>query len=163
MEHVRKPATLSLVTVPMIVGVGAVMGLISNSGYGNAWFDALAKPAVMPPGWVFGLAWTILYALLGIDLALALSAQRSAARTSGITLFAIQLLLNFSWSPLFFGAHQVKLALAVIVAIFLLSLGALRRFWQFSRTAAWILIPYLAWLGFASFLNLEILLLNPGL
>ena len=153
---------MGLVTVPAVIAVGFVAGQLSNSGYGNPWFDALAKPALMPPGWVFGVAWTILYALLGVVLSFLLSAAPSRARSTALWLFLSQLALNFSWSPLFFGAHQVELALAVLVAMLVLSMAATRSVAGLSRTAAWLLAPYLAWLGFATYLNYEIMRLNPA-
>lgn len=154
-------ARLALVTVPAIIAAGFVIGQLSNSGYGNPWFDALAKPAAMPPGWVFGVAWTILYALLGVVLAIILPATPSRGRSTALWLFLSQLALNFSWSPLFFGANQVEPALAVLVAMLLLSLAATRTIAAFSRTGAVLMLPYLAWLGFATYLNYEIWRLNP--
>lgn len=152
----------ALITEPLIVGVGFLMGQLSNSGYGNYWFDELAKPAAMPPGWAFGVAWTILYALLGVALAIVWNAPSSGARTAGLVLFFIQLALNFSWSPLFFRAHQVGLALAVIIAMLALSVATTAAFTRASKAAAGLMLPYLAWLAFATFLNFEILRLNSG-
>jgi tryptophan-rich sensory protein len=152
----------ALVTVPLIVGVGFLMGQLSDSGYGNGWFDALAKPSAMPPGWAFGLAWTILYVLLGAASAIIWNAPSSGARSAGLALFLIQLLLNFSWSPLFFGAHQILWALGVIVVMLGLSIATTANFAKTSKVAAGLMIPYLAWLAFATYLNFEILQLNPG-
>lgn len=150
------------ITVPVILGIGFLMGQLSNSGYGNAWFDALAKPALMPPGWVFGAAWSALYILLGISLAMVWAAPPSRARSTGLALFFAQLALNFAWSPIFFAWHQVGLALAVIAAMLLLSIATAVQFHRVRRAAAWLLLPYLAWLAFASHLNFEILRLNPA-
>jgi translocator protein len=155
-------AKIAAISVPLILGAGFLSGWLSNSGYGNDWFDGLAKPAAMPPGWAFGVAWTILYVLLGIVLAILLTAPRSRERSAALTPFLLQLALNFIWSPLFFGAHQAELGLAVIVAILLLSIAATRSIARVSRAAAWLMVPYLAWLGFASYLNFEIVRLNPG-
>ena len=152
----------ALITVPVIVGLGFLVGQLSNSGYGNDWFDGLAKPAAMPPGWAFGVAWTILYILLGLALAIIWTAPPSTARSMGVAFFSAQLLLNFSWSPLFFGLHQVALALVVIAAMLLLSPAAAASFARAKPLAAWLMLPYLAWLGFATYLNFEILRLNPG-
>ena len=148
------------VTVPIILGIGFLMGQVSNSGYGNPWFDALAKPALMPPGWVFGAAWSALYILLGISLAMVWAAAPSRARSSGLTLFFAQLALNFAWSPMFFAWHQVGAALALIEAMLLLAVAAAMHVYRVRRVAAWLLLPYLAWLAFASYLNFEILRLN---
>ena len=78
----RTALRTAVITVPAILAVGFLMGQLSNSGYGNAWFDALAKPAAMPPGWVFGVAWSVLYVLLGIALALVWSSPPSRSPVS---------------------------------------------------------------------------------
>lgn len=152
----------AVVAVPAIIILGSLSGYLSNSGYGNGWFDNLEKPAFMPPGWAFGTAWTILYALMGIAVALILGAPRSKGRTAALTLFFIQLALNFSWSPIFFGAHQIRLGLAVIVILLGLVAATMRAFWRVRPLAGALLLPYLAWLCFATALNLAIDQLNPG-
>ena len=152
----------AIVTVPVFLGIGFLMGQLSNSGYGNAWFDALAKPAAMPPGWAFGAAWSLLYVLIGIAVAMIWAAPPSRERSNGLALFAVQLLLNFSWSPLFFGLHQVVAALVTLVAILVLSAAATAAFARVRSAAALLMVPYLAWLSFACFLNFEIWRLNPG-
>lgn len=161
-EAYRKPWRNALWTVPLILVPGLLMGRVSNSGYGNPWFDALVKPEIMPPGWAFGAAWTTLYILLGIALALVIAAAPSRARSVGLALFAVQMLLNYSWSPLFFAAHQIIAALMVIVAILLLTIATMVQFGRVNRLAALLLVPYIAWLSFASILNFLIMRLNPG-
>jgi benzodiazapine receptor len=151
----------ALFTVPAILLLGSLSGRISGSGYGNAWFDALEKPAIMPPGWVFGLAWTILYILLGLALALILHARGARGRGSALALFLLQLGLNFAWSPIFFAYHEVGAAFWTIAAMILLSLAAAILFWRIRRTAALLMLPYLAWLGFAALLTWQIGALNP--
>src|SRR6187431_671414 len=94
-----------MITVPIILLLGMASGWLSNSGYGNAWFDRLTKPSFMPPGWAFPVAWTILYVLMGIALGLVIEAQ-GPLRNLAIALFMAQLLLNLAWSPVFFGMHQ---------------------------------------------------------
>ncbi len=121
-----------------------------------------AKPAAMPPGWVFGAAWTILYALLGFALALLLAADRSSRRSAALGLFLGQLALNYAWSPVFFALHQPKPALALIVAMAALSIGAAAAAARVRPLASWLMLPYLAWLSFATYLNFEIVRLNPG-
>ena len=153
---------LALVTVPAIVGFGSLSGWLSNSGYGNAWFDALSKPTFMPPGWAFGVVWPILYALLGIALAAVLQAPATHRRRTALILFFAQLALNFAWSPIFFGAHDIRLALYVIVAMAILAAMAASQFRQIRPLAGWLMLPYLAWLCFAAALNAAIDKLNPG-
>jgi tryptophan-rich sensory protein len=158
----KSVAKLCLITIPAILGIGLLMGRLSGSGFGNGWFDQLAKPAAMPPGWAFGGAWTILYILLGISLALALAARRSAPRRTALALFIVQMVLNYSWSPLFFAAHQVTIALAVIFTILALSIATAIVLRRVNAAAAWLMVPYLGWLCFATYLNFEIMRLNPG-
>ena len=152
----------AIVTVPVILGLGMVSGWLSNSGYGNGWFDALAKPEIMPPGWAFGVAWTALYILLGLGLALVLAAPDSPRRKTALALFGAQMLLNFSWSPVFFGMHLIVPALVVILLMLGLSIAAAFIFARVRRPAAWLMVPYLAWLSFATLLNYRIMELNPG-
>lgn len=151
----------ALVTVPAIVFLGFLSGRLANSGYGNRWFDALAKPDLMPPGWAFGVAWTILYIFMGLALAIIIHARGARGRGLAVGLFLIQLLLNLLWSPLFFRAHQVDNALGLILMLFALVAVTALLFWRIRRGAGLLLLPYLAWLAFASFLNYEIGRLNP--
>ena len=151
----------ALFTVPLVLLLGTISGRIAGSGYGNPWFDALQKPAIMPPGWVFGAAWTFLYILLGFALALILHARGARGRGPALALFVLQLLLNYAWSPLFFAYHEVGAALWTIVAILLLSAATAILFWRIRRGAALLMLPYLAWLGFAAALTWQIGLLNP--
>ncbi|MEO5611343.1 MAG: TspO/MBR family protein, partial [Sphingomicrobium sp.] len=97
----RNWSRFALVTVPAIVLLGSASGWLSNSGYDNGWFAALAKPSFMPPGWAFGVAWTILYILLGLALAMILAEPPSDRRRTALVLFFVQLALNFAWSPIF--------------------------------------------------------------
>src|SRR4051812_3781883 len=101
----------ALVTVPAILLLGTLSGRAAGSGSGNPWFDALAKPLFMPSGWVFPVAWTILYILMGVSLALILHARGARGRPLALGMFAAQLALNYSWSPIFFALHRVALAL----------------------------------------------------
>ncbi|WP_188063495.1 TspO/MBR family protein [Sphingobium sp. KCTC 72723] len=152
----------ALVTVPVIVLLGFLSGKFANSGFGNRWFDALEKPALMPPGWAFGAAWTVLYILMGLAFAMILHARGARGRGVAIALFLVQLLLNLAWSPLFFRAHQIGSALALILILLLVVAVTALSFARIRRVAGLLLLPYLAWLAFASFLNYEIGRLNPG-
>jgi len=151
----------ALVTVPAILFLGLLVGRLSNSGFGNPWFDALAKPAWFPPGWVFGAVWTILYVLLGIAMAQILHARGARGRAGAIALFSLQLLLNLAWTPLFFAAHQVTAALWLIVVILAFAIATAGSFARIRKSAALLMLPYLAWLGFATVLAWEMDRLNP--
>ena len=152
----------ALVTVPAIVLLGSASGWVSNSGYGNDWFDPLIKPSFMPPGWLFGVAWTTLYTLLGVALAMILAEPSSNRRRNGLILFFVQLALNYAWSPIFFAGHDIKLALYVIIAMAVIAALAASQFRQLRPLAGWLMLPYLAWLCFAAALTAGIDNLNPG-
>jgi tryptophan-rich sensory protein len=154
-------ARWALVTVPALVFLGFLSGKLANSGYGNRWFAALAKPDLIPPGWVFGLAWTILYIMMALAFAVVLHARGARGRGIAIVAFLAQLVLNLLWSPLFFRAHLVDEALVLIVALLGLMAVTILLFWRVRPVAALLLLPYLCWLAFASYLNYEIGRLNP--
>ena len=153
---------IALGTVPAIVLLGSASGWLSGSGYGNPWFDALVKPAFMPAGWVFGAAWTTLYTLMGIALALILAEPPSERRRKALILFFAQLALNFAWSPIFFAAHDIRLAMIVIVLMLALAAIAAGQFFRIRPLAGALMTPYLAWLCFAAALTSVIDKLNPG-
>lgn len=152
----------ALFTVPAILLLGTVAGRLANSGYDNAWFAALQKPDIMPPGWLFGAAWGVLYILLGLAIAIVLNARGARGRRLAITLFVAQLLLNFSWSPTFFALHKIDTALIIIVAMFVLAAATTVLFARIRKSAALLMLPYLAWLAFAALLNYQIGQLNPN-
>jgi tryptophan-rich sensory protein len=158
-NHWWKMALLAVVAIELL---GGLSGWLSNSGFGNGWFDALRKPSFMPPGAAFGIVWPILYALLGIALAMALAEPPSERRRTGLILFFIQLALNFAWSPIFFAAHDITLAKWVIFVMAAVAAAAARQFLKLRKTAGLLMIPYLAWLVFAATLNATIEALNPG-
>jgi tryptophan-rich sensory protein len=151
----------ALVTVPLILLLGTLSGVAAGSGSGNPWFAALRKPGFVPPDWAFPVAWTILYICLGLALALILHARGARGRPLALTLFLLQLALNYRWSPLFFAAHKVSLAFGVIVAMFLLAAAAAFLFLRIRRAAGLLMLPYLAWLLLAAALNHGIQRLNP--
>ena len=152
---------LAFITVPAIVLGGTLMGIVSGGSERNGWYNALLKPSFTPPGWVFPIAWTILYALIGVALAMILAEPRSTRRKAALTLFFVQLALNFAWSPIFFAAHDIRLAKVVIFIMAALAAAAAGQFMRLRRPAGLLLIPYLAWLVFAATLNSTIKELNP--
>jgi translocator protein len=151
----------ALVCVPALVLLGFVSGRMAGSTADNPWYAALIKPDIVPPGWVFGAVWTVLYVMLGIVLAILIHARGARNRWLAIGLFGVQFLLNLIWSPLFFGAHQVSLATGLLLAILVIAIAATVAIRQVRPIAAWLMLPYLVWLGFASVLNLSIDLKNP--
>lgn len=153
---------MAIVAVVLIELLGGASGWLSNSGYENGWFAALDKPGFMPPGWTFGVVWPILYALLGISLAMIIAEPPSDRRRVALILFFIQLALNFLWSPIFFAGHDITLAKWVIFLMAAVAAAAARQFLKLRRAAGLLMIPYLAWLIFAATLNATIEALNPG-
>ena len=153
---------LAIATVVAIELLGGLSGWLSQSGYGNPWFDGLQKPSFMPPGYLFGIVWPILYALLGLALAMILAEPGSDRRRLALILFAVQMALNFAWSPIFFAGHDIRLAKYVIFIMAVIAGGAAGQFYRLRKPAGLLMIPYLAWLIFAATLNSTIDTLNPG-
>lgn len=151
----------ALVCVPAVLLLGTLSGLLSNSGDGNPWFRGLDKPSFMPPAWAFPVAWTILYTCLGFSLALLLNARGAQRRRPIVTLFLLQLLLNYSWSPTFFVLHQMGAALVIIAGMILLTIVLIAMTWRVRRNAALLLVPYLTWLCLAAALNYSTWSRNP--
>ncbi len=152
----------ALVTVPAVLLLGTLSGSLSGAGRDNAWFAALAKPDFMPPGWAFGAAWTALYILLGLALAMVLHARGAIGRERALMLFGLQLALNLAWSPVFFALHRLSLALSLIAAMIVVAVVMIVLVRRIRPLAAALLLPYLAWLIFAAALNFQIVALNPG-
>ena len=153
---------IALFTVPATVLLGTASGMLANSGYSNAWFRALDLPSFMPPGWAFGVAWTILYILLGLAVAMIIHARGAPGRGLILGLFVVQLLINYAWSPVFFALHQVTLALGLIASMIVLTIILIVLMRRVRGTAALLMLPYLAWLCFATALNYQIMVDNPN-
>ena len=168
MNRLASPAQLrasllrwSLFLVPTVLLLGFLSGQMAGSGPDNPWFDALVKPAIYPPPAAFGIVWSILYVLMGVALTLIVTARGAPGRGRAIAVFAVQFVLNLAWSPLFFGAHQISLALALLVAIDVAVLATVVLFWKIRPLAGALLLPYLAWVLFATVLNWQFLQANP--
>lgn len=151
----------AVVTVPLVLLLGIASGRLAGSGYDNPWFAVLHKPDAMPPGWAFGAAWSVLYILQGLALAMILNARGNRLRGIAIALFVVQLVANLAWSPLFFAMHQVTAAYWLILLMIVVVFATTLVFAQIRKPAAWLLVPYLAWLCFAAALNGDIKRLNP--
>lgn len=150
----------ALFMVPLIVLLGFFAGQL-GSGPGSPWFQALDKPAIFPePKW-FGIVWSVLYVMIGLSVALVASAWGARGRSAALIAFAVHFLLNLAWSPTFFAMQQITAALVVIVLIVLSLLVVIALFWKVRKLAAVLLLPYLAWVSFATLLNYEFLRLNP--
>jgi len=151
----------ALVLVPLVLLLGFLSGKAGGSGPDNPWFAALVKPGLYPPPIAFPVVWTALYILMGLAAALVGAARGAAGRGGALALFALQLALNLAWTPVFFGLHKIAAALVVLFALDLAVLLTLVLFWRVRHWAGWLLLPYLAWICFATVLNWQILDLNP--
>ncbi len=125
------------------------------------WYRQLAKPPLNPPAWVFGPVWTLLYILMGVSAWLVWLRPGLPAARIPLLLFAAQMALNGAWSWIFFGFHQVGLALIDIILLWAAIAATLFSFWRIRRPAAVLLIPYLLWVSFATYLNAALWRLNP--
>lgn len=151
----------SLFLVPGVLLLGFFSGRMANSGPGNPWFTDLVKPEIYPPPATFGIVWSILYVMMGFALAMVVTARGAPGRGMATFAFVFQLLLNLAWSPLFFGAHQISAALALLGVLAVALAGTIFLFHAVRPLAAYLLVPYLAWVLFASVLNWQFLQLNP--
>ncbi|MFZ0662027.1 MAG: TspO/MBR family protein [Acidobacteriaceae bacterium] len=124
------------------------------------WYAGLASPPLTPPNWVFAPVWTALYALMAVAAWLVWRTRSSGCRRRGLSLFWVQLWLNFLWSWIFFSRHQMGTAFADIVALWVAILLVILQFRKMSVAAAWLMAPYLAWVTFAGYLNFAFWRLN---
>lgn len=124
------------------------------------WYRTLNKPFFSPPNWIFAPVWTILYLMMGISLYLIWKRGVNKKTKTPLLYFSIQLALNFLWSVVFFGLHSPLSAFVTIVFLWMMILVSIKRFYPLSRPAAYLLVPYILWVSFASVLNLAIVLLN---
>ncbi|MDQ7917914.1 TspO/MBR family protein [Mesonia sp. MT50] len=140
--------------------VGFIDAIITQSGF-DGWYLALQKPGFTPPNWLFGPVWTVLYMLMGIALGLVWNkGLHHVWVKTALYHFGFQLLLNTAWSIVFFGLKLPLLSLIIIISLFILVLFTIRWFKVVSPLAAYLLIPYIVWLGFIAVLNYEIWRLN---
>lgn len=151
----------ALVFVPGILLLGFISGRIAQSGPANPWFASLVKPALYPPPAAFGIVWTVLYVMIGLALAIVVAARGAPGRKWAIVAFVVQLVLNLAWTPLFFGARQIEAALMLIVALDLVVIATIALFWRVRPVAGLLLVPYLAWIVFATYLTWEFRIANP--
>ncbi len=149
-----------VLTILLCESIGIVSGLLAGVA-NNPWFEALQKPSWNPPGYLFGPVWTVLYLLMGISSwliwksLLPINMKRKA-----LIYFSFQLFLNFCWSVFFFNFHSSLLALIDIVLMLVFISLTIFEFSKISKTAAWLLVPYLLWVSFATALNGTIWYLN---
>lgn len=150
---------LAVLLINLLGGIGAVFTV-------NAipeWYARLNRPPGVPPNWVFGPVWTLLYTSMGVAFALVWDrGEPGAARKRALIWFAVQMILNILWTPVFFGVHRLFAALVVIVLLIGAIAITMRYFAKAFRLAAWLLVPYLMWVSYATYLNAGFWWLNRG-
>lgn len=153
------PLAALLAAIPVLAA--ATIGNFATMPNIAPWYAGLAKPPFNPPNWLFGPVWGTLYALMIVSFTRILRVSADLpGRGVAITLFLVQMALNAFWSVAFFALHSPTAGLIVIAAL-IVALGAtIRAFHRFDRPAAWLLVPYAAWVSFASILNASIWWLN---
>lgn len=147
----------SLITCLVIpLAVGGLSALFTRNGMEA--FEVINKPTLTPPNWVFPIAWTILYILMGMASYLVLIAQKP--NCTALTVYGIQLAFNFLWSIIFFNLKMYLFAFIWLVLLWLLILATAVLFYPISKPAGYLILPYLLWVTFAGYLNYSVYLLN---
>ncbi|MFH1589085.1 MAG: TspO/MBR family protein [archaeon] len=148
-----------LIAAIIITQLAGIIGSFFTVSSVSTWYVTLNKPFFNPPSWLFGPVWIILYLMMGVALYIVWN-NRTKKSNTALTLFGIQLVLNSLWSILFFGLKNPLLAFIEIIILWVLILFTIIYFKKESKTAAYLLIPYILWVSFAAILNLAIFLLN---
>ncbi len=151
----------SLFLAPLLLLLGTISGMMSGSGGNNIWFSGLEKPAIYPPPATFGIVWTVLYLLMGVALAMVVTARGAPGRGLAIAVFAVQFLLNLAWSPVFFGMQLLVPGFYLLLEIDVAVLATVVLFYRVRPLAALLLAPYLGWVLFAAVLNWQFVQANP--
>ena len=146
------------ITTPIIIG--GMSGFFTMNEVNGLWFTTLIKPSFNPPNYLFGPVWTLLYTLMGISLFMVWNTPKSNLRNRAITIFCLQLFLNFWWSILFFKFHLLLISVIEIIVLWALISYMIISFSKVKPVAAYIQIPYLLWVSFATVLNISIWYLN---
>lgn len=152
---------LLLILLILLCQAAGFIGSIPTISAIDSWYKFLNKPLFSPPNWIFMPVWTTLYTLMGISFYLiVISKKNIVARKRAIILFLIHLAFNSLWSLIFFGLKNVGLALLEIIMLDALVVAVMVNFYRIKKIAAYLLIPYLTWILFASFLTYSIYILN---
>lgn len=138
------------IIVPLVIG--ALGGVATTSGL-ESWYQTIQKPSFNPPNYLFGPVWSLLYILMGISFYLILISKNQKPKTKAIAIFVIQIILNLAWSFIFFKFHLLGWALIEIILIWIAVLAMITIFYRINKVAAFLQIPYLVWVSFASILN----------
>ncbi|NTW46255.1 MAG: tryptophan-rich sensory protein [Candidatus Moranbacteria bacterium] len=149
--------------VSVVIAEGAgILGSVFTARSVSGWYATLSKPSWTPPGWLFGPVWTVLFALMGIAAGLVWEKRAIPGATLALSAYAVQLLLNVFWSVLFFGFRRPDLAYLEILALLVAIVVTTALFFRIDSRAGMLMLPYIAWVSFASFLNLAVWRMNGG-
>ncbi len=157
---VTAKSTLGLIGWLVVTFVAAWIGSRFMPG---AWYASLTKPSWNPPNTIFAPVWSVLYVLMGVAAWLVWRKAGFSGAGAALVLFGVQLVLNALWSYLFFGLHRLDFAFFDIVALWVMILVVVVLFWREDRLAGGLMLPYLFWVGFASYLNFTLWQLNRGI
>jgi benzodiazapine receptor len=149
-----------VLSIVLPLAIGGFSGYLTANEINDDWFVNVIKPPFNPPNYLFGPVWTMLYILMGVSLFMVVRMQRSELRTNAILAFGLQLFLNFWWSIFFFRFHRPDVALMEIVILWFSILFMISSFYKLKPFAAYIQVPYLLWVSFASILNASLWWLN---
>lgn len=148
-----------IISIVATVGIGSLGAIFTIAEIPN-WYAGLNKPSFNPPNWLFGPVWTSLYTMMGIAFYLIWKQLATDTRKKAIQIFIIQFVLNFFWSIIFFSLHSIGAALIEIIVMWIFILLTIIQFSKLSKPAAWLLVPYIAWVSFATLLTASIWKLN---
>ena len=149
-----------VICIVICQAVGLTSGFLTNT-QNNLWYDTIVKPSWNPPGYLFGPVWTVLYLLMAISLWMIWKSKAPEKKKFQAELiFAAQLFLNFWWTIIFFKFQAPEWAFAEILLMIILILVTIFKFAEISKTAAWLLVPYISWVCFAAILNYNLWTLN---
>ncbi|MBP1767768.1 MAG: benzodiazepine receptor TspO [Candidatus Aminicenantes bacterium] len=155
-----KKAIRVLIFILICEGAG-IIGSVFTMPSIPGWYAGLSKPPFNPPSWIFGPVWTILYAMMGLSAYLIYQSGIGKKQVKrALAVFAVQLLLNTLWSIVFFGVHMIFAAVIVILLLWGMILVTIIVFHRISKAAAYLLIPYILWVSFATVLNISLYILN---
>jgi len=152
------PKLIFSLVLPLLVG--GVSGYLVRNQTNGDWFNSLAKPSFNPPSYLFGPVWTTLYILMGVSVFLIWKTPKTELRQKALIIFGVQLFFNFWWSILFFSFHTILLSVIDILLMWFLIIYMIILFKKIKSVAAYLQIPYLLWVTFATVLNISIWYLN---
>lgn len=150
---------VAALVIPIVIG--GISAALSAKGMIN--YATMNKPPLSPPAWMFPVAWTILYLMMGFaSYLIVVSEGEMRSKAMALIIYALQLLMNFMWSIIFFKWEQFMTAFAWLFVMFVFVIGCTIRFWRIKKLAAYMMIPYIAWLMFAAYLNMGAYILNQA-